>query len=106
MSIRSKRSQEGYLLIDNRHSPGISDDLLNTVGPKLPPGAGRGMFEAPTVTCSHCHTVVVVNPARTRERAYCVKCDHYICDRCGLVLKQLGVCQPFEKTIYDTQERA
>jgi hypothetical protein len=104
--MHSKRSHEGYLMIDNRESPGVSDEALRAMGPALPPGAGRGMFEAPTITCSHCQTVLIVNPLRTRERAYCAKCDHYICDGCGTVLAASGVCRPFAQIIAETQEAA
>ena len=48
-------------------------------------GAGRGVFECATYTCSHCQVVVMINPLRTRERAYCLKCDHRICDVCGAI---------------------
>ena len=69
--MSSKRRQEGYLLIDHRHSPGLNV-----------PGLGEGqLFEAPTVTCSHCQAVVIVSPTRTRSRHYCQKCDHYVCDK-------------------------
>jgi len=40
------------------------------------------VFEADTSTCSHCQRVVVLRADRTRARAYCAKCDHYICDGC------------------------
>lgn len=104
--MRSQRSKEGWLLLDNRESPGVSDDLLRTVSPGLPPGAGRGLFEAPTITCSHCQTVVVLNPLRTRDRAYCQKCDHYLCDGCGAALAASGVCTPFVQVIEEAQEQA
>ena len=104
--MSSKRRHEGYLLMDNRDSPGISDELIRAVGPPLPPGAGRGVFEAPTITCSHCQVVVVLNPARVRDRAYCAKCDHYVCDLCGAALAQTGVCKPFAQVIEEVQEQA
>src|SRR2546428_3240387 len=106
--MHSKRSTEGYLLLDNRESPGISDDLLwaTRLTPSLPMGAGRGMFEAPTVTCSHCQTVVVINPLRNRDREYCPSCDHYICDGCGAAKAQSGVCRTFEQIISEVQEQA
>ncbi len=104
--MHSKREQEGWLMIDNRESPGVSDEVLRTLAPGLPPGAGRGMFEAPTITCSHCQAVLIVNPLRTRERAYCAKCDHYICDGCGAALAASGVCRPFAQIIAETQEAA
>ena len=63
--MSSKRSQEGYLMIDHSASPGVPD------AEGMPVRSGQGMFEAPTVTCNHCQTVVVVNPMRNRERAWC-----------------------------------
>ena len=72
----------------------------------LPVGAGQGLFEAPTYTCSHCQAVVVLNPKRNRERAYCAGCDHYICDRCG-VRKAAGLpCKTFKQVIDETLEAA
>lgn len=102
--MHSKRSHEGYLLIDNRNGPGVQPEIVASVG--LPLSAGQGLFEAPTITCSHCQTVVVINPNRTRERAYCQKCDHYVCDLCGLTLTQTGVCKPFEKLANEFLESA
>lgn len=104
--MHSKRSLEGYLLMDNRESPGVPDAVLQAVDPALPLGAGRGLFEAPTITCSHCQRVVIMNPLRTRERAYCAKCDHYLCDECGAALTASGVCRPFTQIIEEVQEQA
>jgi hypothetical protein len=104
--MKSKRSHEGYLMIDNRESPGVSDEIGLAISPKLPLGFGKGMFEAPTVTCSHCQTVVVLNPGRTRDRPYCAKCDHYICDICSGVMAYTGVCKTFEQIINEVQEQA
>jgi len=92
--------------MDNRESPGVSDEQLRAVGPPLPIGAGRGMFEAPTVTCSHCQVVVVINPLRNRDRAYCAKCDHYICDTCGGVAAKTGICRSFKQIIDEVLETA
>lgn len=99
---RSSRSQEGYLMIDHRASPGISDEVMLKQG--LPAGAGKGLFEAPTFTCSHCETVVVINPLRNRERTFCGKCDHYICDRCGAVMAETKECKTYKQIIEETQE--
>lgn len=83
--MRNKRSQEGYLLVDNRAS-------------------GQGMVESPTITCSHCQRVVVLNPLRTRERGYCPKCDSYICDECEAVRVASGFeCRPM-KQVFDELE--
>ena len=102
--MKSKRSQEGYLLIDNSVNPGLTDEQVITSG--LPPGAGKGIFEAPTYTCSHCQLVVVLNPLRTRDRGYCPKCDHYVCDRCEGVRVQTGQCKTFNEIIAEAQEQA
>lgn len=53
----------GYLFSDNRCS-------------------GGGIFEVDTLGCNHCGAHVIPNPDRTRARAYCPKCDRYICDIC------------------------
>ena len=91
-------------MIDNRNSPGMPDEVVLKAG--LPVGAGRGMFEAPTITCSHCQAVVVLNPLRNRERAYCAKCDHYLCDSCGAIKAQTGICKTFNQIIEEVQETA
>lgn len=98
----SKQRHEGYLLIDNRNSPGVSEELLRATGKDFafaPPGK---LFESATVTCSHCNAVVVLNPDRTRPRGYCAKCDHYVCDHpaCGLE------CTPFKQILEDLQNEA
>ena len=80
--MKSKRQTEGYFMSDHRAAPAVEDAVVLAAG--LPAGAGRGLFEAPTYTCSHCQVVVIVNPKRNRERAYCRGCDHMICDSCGV----------------------
>lgn len=71
--MKSKRSLEGWIMIDHSASPGTE---------KIPE---RQRYEAGTLTCSHCHAQMLVNPLRMRERAYCRKCDRYICDQCEIV---------------------
>ncbi len=100
----TKSSHEGYLIVDHRDSPGVSESLAVAGG--MPPGAGRGVFEAATYTCNHCNRVVVINPLRTRERAYCSKCDAYICDECGAVKAITFECNSMEKQIEAIQEAA
>ncbi len=88
MSIRSHRSHEGYLLHDNRVAGGV-------------------MLEAPTYTCSHCQTVVVLNPLRNRERAWCSSCVHKICDTCGAARgSNGGRCTTFKEIIDQVQNTA
>lgn len=110
MNGKSLRRHEGYLLMDHRAGGiGISDELVaKAAGPaaEMPVGAGRGLFEAPTITCSHCQVVVVINPLRTRERAYCPKCDHYLCDRCGIIRAlNGGDCFSFKELADKLQEQ-
>ncbi len=59
----SLSSHFGYLISDNRAS-------------------GGGILEQHTIGCNHCGAHVVMNPDRQRARAYCPKCDRYICDIC------------------------
>ena len=83
------RRHEGYFLRDDRLS-------------------GGGMQECATLTCSHCQTILIVNPLRTRERAYCSSCDHYLCDACGAARAAGGggPCLTFKHRIEEEQERA
>lgn len=103
--MTSKRSHEGYLLIDNRGTPGIPAEMMVASG--LPANAGVGLFEAPSYTCSHCTAVVILNPDRARERAYCTGCDHYICDGCGVRRAAMGgQCKTFKQLVEEVQELA
>jgi hypothetical protein len=81
--MKSKRSHEGYLLIDNSQVPGIGMEEAGKLGKEVVGAGFRGRYESAVLTCSHCHSQVVLNPMRTRERGYCRKCDHYVCDNPG-----------------------
>ena len=97
----SKRSREGYLLIDHRNSPGVPRELMRQAGLDLA-GAPGAVFESATITCCHCNAVVILNPLRTRPRNHCRRCDHYVCDNPACSAE----CRPFSKTIDDAQEAA
>lgn len=98
MSIKSLRSHEGYLMLDHTQTAGISDDIIVQAG--LPIGAGTGLFEAPTFTCHHCQTIVIINPKRSNGLAYyCRGCDHLLCDACGAEKTRTGKCRPFNQVI-------
>lgn len=97
--MHSKRNHEGYFLMDHRNSPGVPDEIVVAQG--LDPCAGKRVFESATFTCSHCEAVIVKNPNRSRERAWCKKCDHYICDGCGAELHKTGICYPFKAMVED-----
>jgi hypothetical protein len=97
MSTKSLREHEGYLMMDHRQSAPVPDSIVIANG--LPAGAGRGLFESATYTCSHCQTVVILNPDRKRERSYCRGCNHLICDPCAAIRAQTLTCKTFEQVI-------
>jgi len=83
----SKRSLEGYYLSDNTLS-------------------GGGKQELPMATCSHCQRGIIMNPGRTRDRGYCPKCDHYVCDECELVRVSTGECITFKQRMDEVEKIA
>ena len=89
-------------MLDHSQTIGLSDAAVMASG--LPPGAGHGLFEAPTYTCSHCQAVVVLNPKRNRERAFCGGCDHYICDNCGAAKAAGAKCRTFKQLVDELME--
>lgn len=95
--MSSLRSHEGYFMLDHTQTESVPDELVIAAG--LPPGAGKGLFECPTYTCSHCQTVVMLNPKRNRERAYCRGCDHNICDPCGAAKAAGAPCKTMKQVI-------
>ena len=79
-------SKDGVMLIDHRASPGMPKELCEQTGIL---GLGEGkMVELATKTCAHCKTVVVINPWRERDRAFCGKCFGYVCDQCSVAMRQ------------------
>lgn len=95
----SKRELEGYLLIDHRESPGITQAEAAQAGRGTIP-VGKGMrFESATTSCSNCRRLIVINPLRTRERFYCQKCDSYHCDECAGLTKITGVCKTMKQRL-------
>jgi hypothetical protein len=103
MSVHSKRSKEGYFMLDHRASPGLTE--FHTWDAELPPGCGSGLFEAPTYTCSHCIRVVVIEPKRTRDRGFCFKCHHQVCDECEEIRIRTGECVPFRQLAEESLEK-
>lgn len=95
---------EGYLLVDNRESPGVSKEFASTTGALA---VGRStLYESATYTCSHCQRLVIMNPTRGRERGFCRHCSHVICDGCATHLAKTLVCVPFKKILDDAHEAA
>lgn len=83
MLIKTDNTDLGYYLIDQRAGGPIAG---------MPP-----IFEAATYTCSHCQSVVIMNPERKRERAKCRGCNHMICDACAEIKARTGVCKTFQQ---------
>jgi hypothetical protein len=101
----SQRAHEGYLQIDHRESPGLSDDLMIQANPGIASNAGRGNFESAVTVCNHCQTMIIWNPLRTRPRNHCSGCDRYICDNCEIIRRTAG-CKPFSKVVDEIVEAA
>ena len=107
--MQTKRRHEGYVLIDNRESPGVTTSFVQQSGQKGRgvPAVGEGkVLEANTITCAHCQRGVILNPQRSHDREWCGKCDHYLCDNCGLVKKIDGQCRNFVALLDKLQEKA
>ena len=83
----SKQIHEGYLMVDHRASPGLTAHEALSLGYHPAQVSEGQLFEAKTNHCSHCGTVVIMNPMRTRDRSLCVYCNKYICDNCGIQSK-------------------
>jgi hypothetical protein len=98
--MNSKRSQEGWLLIDNRHGPAVSPEAARASGKDVIGAGVNGVFESALITCAHCQRTVILNPQRDRPRGYCRNCDHYICDSpsCN------AACTPMKKLLDMGQE--
>lgn len=98
--MKSIRRHEGFMHVDNRNNSGISDEQMLALG--YPVGAGRGLYESSTYTCTHCSAVVIIEPKRTRAREYCRGCDSYICDPCGLVKAKTLTCKTMTQIVDET----
>jgi hypothetical protein len=95
----SKRAREAYIMIDHRNSPGISPEFLranNLDGPAV--GAGV-TFESAMAVCHCCGADVVLNPNRSRDRAWCMKHDAYLCDLCDAARSAGQDCTPYEQKL-------
>jgi hypothetical protein len=78
-----KSSNNGELMVDHRASPGLPPDVARRAGYDPAQVSEGTLFEAATLMCAHCQQIVIKNPLRDRERAYCVQCSGaYICDQC------------------------
>jgi hypothetical protein len=75
-------ASEGYVMVDHRASPGIPEDKAIKFGYHPDQVKEGALFEAAILKCRHCPRNIVKNPLRTRERAFCLQCNSYICDWC------------------------
>lgn len=79
---------EGYLLVDHRASPGLTEQEARLLGYEPALTREGKVYEAGSLTCCHCKTVAVKNPFRQRPRESCPKCRNvrgdrkYLCDFC------------------------
>ena len=90
--MKTKQSQEGVILIDHRNSPGISREwaAANKIsGPIV--GAGE-VYESALIVCHVCGGDVILNPNRSRDRAWCRVHDAYSCDKCAAAVRAKGKC--------------
>ncbi len=97
----SKRSLEGEVFIDHRNSPGMPE--LGPFGPRLKGTEAGGLLEDKLYVCSHCNSSIILNAARERARAYCSKCDKYICDECEAVMHWTLECRDFQRQLDTVQ---
>lgn len=92
--------------IDNRLVTTLPADHLQDIarlarqGIHVATASPGEVYESATATCVHCHTIVVLNPQRTRPRGYCGRCHAYTCDNptCNTD------CRPMAKVIDHIQE--
>lgn len=98
MSRLSLSHGSGYLEIDHSDSPGLSPADVACLPGAVAVGKGQH-FEADIQMCSHCQRGVLLRPDRVRDRGYCPKCDHYVCDTCEGVRVQTGECKTFKEII-------
>lgn len=103
--MKTKRSQEAYVMIDHRNSPGITAEFVRKNKLDVPVvGAGK-IFESAMNVCGHCGGNVILNPDRSRPREWCFTCDKYICDNCGAAKKAGASCVPVQKKLADAYEK-
>lgn len=94
-----KKDLEGYVMLDNRESPGFTyaeHPAAYHAGIPVGPGA---FFEGSTLKCRCCDRIVVLNPDRIRERGHCRECDGFLCDPCAVNLHLTGNCNCIDKLL-------
>lgn len=99
--ISALSGHTGYLLIDHRNSPGVSQEMIVASGKDVPTAKAGTIFEADTYVCSHCNAIIIKNPLRVRPREVCRKCMRVVCDSPGCAIE----CVPFERVLEDLQNQ-
>ena len=88
--MKTKRSQEAYLMIDHTNSPGISPEFR--AEHNLPVGvAANRMMETAMWVCHICGGDIIIGPSRQRAMNYCPRHDSYSCDTCVQAEHETGV---------------
>lgn len=100
--MESLKRHEGYMYIDNSNNEGVDDAVMIALG--YTAGSGKGVYESATYTCSHCHSIVILEPKRTRERGFCRGCGQRICDACNIIRAQNFECLTMNAKIEALQE--
>lgn len=102
--LKSLRHHAGYLEIDHRDSPGLTAADVAHIPGAMPVAAGS-VLERDVKQCSHCQRTIVLQPLRVRDRGYCPKCDHYVCDDCETIRVKTGACVPAVQMFDAVQNR-
>lgn len=103
--MKTKRSQEAYVLIDHRNSPGLTPEFVRAHHLDSPAvGAGQ-TFESAMIVCHVCGGDVILNPNRSRERHWCFAHDAYTCDNCAAAVKAKGSCVPLQQIMAEAYEK-
>lgn len=98
--MKTKRSAEGVILIDHRNSPGLTEEFMRANKLDGPAVLAGHTFESALVVCHSCQRDVVLNPNRSRPKAWCRKHDAYLCDLCDQRRAASGgECVPAEQKI-------
>lgn len=92
------------LIITDNLPRGLGYYEIDQRAVELPVGPRH--FEADTYTCRHCERVVLLNPARVRERYKCSGCNHHICDDCAAKRVAGEGCKPYAQLIEEQLESA
>jgi hypothetical protein len=101
----SLKQKAGYLYIDHTDSPGLTPADVAHI-PDALPIPGGSILERDVLVCSHCERSIVLQPLRIRDRGYCGKCNHYVCDSCETIRVKTGECVPMKKILDATQNTA